>query len=155
MRGTGTEVGAGSHRQATHRAAGAVCFPLFWEKTPSPPLQKKKKKKKGRKKGSEAVNEEASAAKDVESFIIFQHLFFPFTLFVFGRRRSLSPPAPAVRGADRSLLGAKNGPIKNESTKHSLILIPCVNISIYAGGNKFITLHTRMLKTWGPVECCH
>lgn len=43
-------------------------------------------------------------------------------------------------GADSSLLGAKNGPIKNESIKHSLILIRCVNFSIYKEGRREINL---------------
>lgn len=43
-------------------------------------------------------------------------------------------------GADSSLLRAKNGPIKNESIKHSLILIHGVNISIYKEGKREINL---------------
>jgi len=103
--------------------------------------QRKKRRKKGEKKGSEAVNEEAPAAEEDEPFIIFQCLFFfTFTLFVFCRRRLLSPPVPSISGADNSLLGAKNGPIKNESIKHSLILIHCVNIFIYTEGRREINL---------------
>lgn len=110
--------------------------------------------RRGEKKSSEAVNEEAPEAEQVEPSIIFQHLFFPFTLFVFGRRLLRSPSLPAIQGADSSLLGAKNGPITNESVEHSLILVHCVNISIYTERNKSIMSYTRA-KDRGPIECCH
>lgn len=74
--------------------------------------KKRKPKKKGKKKGSEAVNEEAPAAKEVEQFIILQCVFFPFTLFVFGRRRLLSPPVPAVQGLIALSLEPRMVPLK-------------------------------------------
>lgn len=138
-------MGPGSHTQ---------CTPGHTELQVHSQSQRGRKNKKRRKKSSEAINEEAPEAEQVEPSIIFQHLFFPFTLFVFGRRLLRSPSLPAIQGADSSLLGAKNGPITNESVEHSLILIHCVNISIYTERNKSIMSYTRA-KDRGPIECCH
>ena len=74
--------------------------------------KKKKTKVKRKKKGSEAINEEAPAAEEVEQFIIFLRFFLPFTLFVFGRRRWLSPPAPAVQGLIALSLEPRMVPLK-------------------------------------------
>lgn len=102
------------------------------EASTEPEGKKKPKQNKGKsKEGSEAVNEEASAAEELEAFIIFQASAF-FSLYLsLAEGTALS--TPSCHSGLSPLLGAKNGPIKHQRVKHSLGLIQHSKTCAYMG----------------------
>lgn len=136
------EVGDG-HRNRVHTAAGKHVHGQMELQADRHMLSAKGKKnnpkKKGKKKAVKRLMKRLLQPRKLNhSSCSSAFSFLLLYLSLTEGDRSLHPLLP-FRG-DSPLLGAKNGPIKNESVEHSLILIHCVNISIYTERRRGIHL---------------